>query len=89
MRVQHKTIKNFTFSYSLSYQNRNGQFTDAATSQLQDYPDVLLINARLAYNYKMARIYISGQNLLDKTYYDRGNVELPGMWIWSGVEFTL
>jgi len=26
---------------------------------------------------------------LNKTYYDRGNVELPGAWLWAGIEVSL
>ena len=86
LRAQHTFLKNFNLNYTLSYQNRNGNYTDADTREVKAYPDVLLINARLTYTRPFGSIYVSGQNLLNKTYYDRGNVELPGLWLWSGIE---
>ncbi|MDZ7847812.1 MAG: hypothetical protein U5L96_14180 [Owenweeksia sp.] len=50
---------------------------------------MFLINARISYTWRWFDLYVSGQNLLNKTYYDRGNVELPGTWIWSGVKLSL
>lgn len=85
LRAQHSVIKNLKLSYSLSYQDRNGTFRNAASGKSQSYDDVLLLNARLSYSYSWAELYISAQNLLDKQYYDRGNVELPGMWLWAGL----
>lgn len=89
LRVQHTFFKKLKLDYSISYQDRNGTFIDAETREAQEYEDVLLINARVSYAFELFNLYISGQNLLDRTYFDRGNVELPGSWLWSGVRFQL
>lgn len=89
LRAQHTFIKNLSWSYSLSFQDRNGSYTDAKSGKLVEYPTILMINTRLSYRYKMANIFLSGENLLNKSYYDRGNVQLPGAWFWTGINLTL
>lgn len=89
LRAQHTFFKNLNWSYSVSYQDRKGEYSDASTGQLTTYPEVVLLNSRIQYNLKVISLFIEGQNLLNKTYFDRGNVELPGAWFWSGVVVRL
>ena len=79
----------WVLSYSLSQQQRRGQFRDARSGELRDYEPVSLINARLSYQLENAQFFLRGENLLDRRYYDRGNVELPGLWAWAGLEFQI
>ncbi len=79
-----KTLKGLGFSYGLSLQERNGTYTDVNGLEAA-YETVLLINAKLAYQYEDAQLFIQAQNLLDKSYFDRANVELPGLWITIGL----
>ncbi len=89
LRAQHTFIKKLHWSYSLSYQDRKGQYHDAETKILTDYPDVVLINSCISYDLTRFSVFVEGQNLLNKKYYDRGNVELPGAWLWCGVKVSL
>ncbi len=89
LRSQHSIIKGLKLSYSLSYQQRNGSYTDAESGDLTDYPSIFLVDAKLLYQWKSFDFSVSGQNLLDKRYFDRGNVELPGAWLWAGIEVSL
>lgn len=89
LEVSHEIIADLSLSYSLSYQDRNGSYRDAATGTSLDYEDVLLLNARLAYQWGKLELYSTAQNLLNKTYFDRGNIELPGLWVWSGLSLSL
>ncbi|MEQ9263236.1 MAG: TonB-dependent receptor [Owenweeksia sp.] len=89
LRSQHSLLKGLKLSYTLSYQQRNGAYTDAASGELLDYPLIVLIDTRLMYQWKNFGFSVSGQNLLNKTYYDRGNVQLPGAWFWTGMEVSL
>ncbi len=89
LRAQHTLFKKLHWSYSFSYQDRNGQYNDAETKTLKDYPDVFLINTRVSYDLPMLSVFVEGQNLLNRSYYDRGNVELPGAWLWCGARISL
>lgn len=89
LRIQHSILKNLKFSYGLSYQDRNGSYTDSESGAIKEYEDVVLLNARIGYSWPYFDVYVSGQNLLNRTYYDRGNVELPGAWIWTGLKVSL
>ena len=89
IRSQHSLLKGLKLSYSCSYQQRNGSYTDASKGELIEFPSVFLVDAQLLYTWRNFGFSLSGQNLLNKTYYDRGNVELPGAWLWAGIEVSL
>lgn len=88
LRSRHRWGK-WGLSYALSQQERRGQFRDAASGKLQDYPALCLINMRLSYQLEQLQFFLRGENLLGKRYYDRGNVELPGFWGWAGLELQI
>ena len=89
LRVGQKLFEALSLNYSFSYQQRFGQFRNASTGETQDYPEVFLINLSLNYTWKGEVIFISAQNLLDQRYFDRANVELPGLWITTGLKYKL
>lgn len=89
LRVNHQFIENLSFNYSISYQDRAGTYTNAETGEETEYENVLLLNAQASYDFGFAELYISAQNLLNKTYYDRGNIQLPGLWAWAGLRLSL
>lgn len=78
-----------TFSPAISLQQRNGNYTNGNGESLP-YETVLLLNARLAYSISAkAEIFAYGTNLLGEAYVDRGNVLLPGAWLWGGFKVEL
>lgn len=77
-----------SMSYALSYQHRKGTFFDLRQGQRVAYPQVFLLNLRLSYTRAAWEIYAQAQNLTDQRYFDRGNVELPGRWLWLGGSFN-
>ncbi len=89
LNAQHTFYGKFHWNYSLSVQDRNGDYLDAELNKLTAYPLVFLVNTRLSYQLKKFEINATVENLLNKTYYDRGNVELPGAWVWAGVKVKL
>ena len=84
VQAAHRILEKLTFSYSYSLQARNGTYVDAESGQTENYQTVHLVNAQLSYNYGMGTLYVNAQNLLNQRYYDRGNVELPGLYVWVG-----
>lgn len=87
LRAEQELWKNFSLQYYFSYQQRAGEFLNAQSGKLETYPDVFLINAGLNYNWRGIKIYVNAQNLLDQSYFDRANVELPGLWLTSGLKY--
>ena len=50
-----------------------------------EYKPFVLIDSRLHWSKKGTNLYLEVSNLLDKTYYDFGNIPLPGRWVRVGV----
>ena len=87
--LSHNIVDNFNASWSLSVQKRNGSFVDYETGKMTDYETVMLCNLKLLYIIGNFNISISGSNLLNKQYYDIGNVKQPGLWVIGGVSYTI
>jgi vitamin B12 transporter len=78
-----------SISPAFSLQKRNGDYTQA-DGNLTEYPTILLVNLRVTYQlHTSTQVYVYGTNLLNQEYVDRGNVKLPGAWIWAGARVTL
>lgn len=88
LRAQQQFWGKLSLSYMASLQERNGTYVDAKTGEERNFPTVVLINARAAWQFEYAQIHLSAQNLLNQRYFDRGNIELPGLWLWAGLTFT-
>lgn len=84
---QEVLIENLSLNYYFSYQARAGEFQNAETGQLQSYPEVFLINLSLNYQWENWNFFANAQNLLDQPYFDRANVELPGLWVTTGLSY--
>lgn len=89
LRAGQKIAQNLSMHYFLSYQQREGQYLDAKRKQLIDYPEVWLINLSLHYDWKDFQFSLQAQNLLNQKYFDRGNVELPGLWAQFGIQYRI
>jgi outer membrane receptor protein involved in Fe transport len=81
--------KGLLFGAEVNYQNRNGQFSDARTGQLVDFPTVVLVDAKLRYVWTQGEGFVSVNNLLNQEYYDRGNIPMPGTWLTAGFSVLL
>ncbi|MCS7299771.1 MAG: TonB-dependent receptor [Spirochaetia bacterium] len=57
---------------------------------LLPYTSYTLINGRISYEVVTGgRIFVEGYNLGNVKYEDINRVEMPGRWIWAGIEFNL
>lgn len=66
------------------YQDRNGSFT-SSTGEI-DYPDFLLMDISLSYQWKSHSVFIQCVNLFDTKVEDFGNIKLPGRWLKLGLK---
>lgn len=51
------------------------------------YDPYTLLDARLAWDAARYTVYAEANNLLNKTYYDHGNIPQPGIWVRGGATF--
>lgn len=84
--VNHSIIENLKASWTFTLQKRNGSYVDYSSGMETPYTTVALLNLKLLYVFQNIEFSVSGSNLLNKKYYDIGNVELPGLWIIVGLK---
>lgn len=70
---------------SYRWQDRMGNYQKG--SSMVPYEPYSLVDARLSWNAPQYKIYVEGNNLLNKTYYDHGNIPQPGIWVRAGASY--
>jgi iron complex outermembrane receptor protein len=85
--LSHEVVENIGINWEFSYQDRNGTFTTWEGSKYGNevpYKPYVLIDCRLNWNIKKTNWYLEIANLLDKGYFDYGNIQQPGRWLRIG-----
>ena len=80
--------KNVGINWQLSYQDRNGTYTNWEGSKYGkevDYKTFILVDSRLQWTKNRKYIYLEASNLLNKAYFDFGNIEQPGRLLRFGI----
>jgi vitamin B12 transporter len=92
IRLTHDIFKNLSASWLISYQDRNGTYTlwdgNNYGSEVE-YAPIWLVDTRIDYIKNQFDFFVEAANLLNKTYYDFGNVEQPGIWAKAGIVVKL
>ena len=70
---------------SYRWQDRMGNYQKG--NAMVAYEPYSLVDARFAWNASQYKIYVEGNNLLNKTYYDHGNIPQPGIWVRAGASY--
>ncbi len=77
---------------SYRWQDRVGSYelyeNLVSTGTTVSYSPYHLVDARLDWKADKYRIYVEADNLLDKTYYDHGNIPQPGIWFRAGMVWS-
>ncbi len=92
VRLTHDICRNLSASWLISYQDRNGTYTLWEGNKYGnevDYVPVCLIDARLNWVKNQFNFFVEASNLVNKTYFDFGNVEQPGIWAKAGIVVKL
>ena len=74
---------NLNISYR--WQDRIGNYT--TDGKTMSYKPYTLLDARLSWDAKQYRLFAEANNILNKTYYDHGNVPQPGIWVRAGATY--
>ena len=86
--LSHSVFKNVGINWQISYQDRNGSYTNWEGSKYGnevEYKPFVLVDCRLYWTKKATNIYLEASNLLGKTYWDFGNIEQPGRTLRIGI----
>lgn len=79
--------------FSWRWLDREGSYekyvSKAATGEIVGYKPYSVLDAKLSWNGKAYTIFLEADNLLDKTYYDLGNIPQPGFWFRLGATFRI
>ena len=70
---------------SCSWLDRIGNYQKEGT--MVAYDPYTLLDARLSWDAARFTVYAEANNLLNKTYYDHGNIPQPGIWVRGGATF--
>ncbi|HIE15825.1 MAG TPA: TonB-dependent receptor [Bacteroidales bacterium] len=76
--------KNFEWTVTCSYNDRNGQYYDE-NNILKPYNPYFLINTKLDYSLKNICFFAEIQNILNKEYINFGAIPMPGRMIFIGI----
>ena len=74
---------NMNISYR--WQDRVGNYQKG--NDLVSYDPYSLLDARLSWDDTRYTLYCEANNILNKTYYDHGNIPQPGIWVRAGASF--
>lgn len=77
--------KQLEMNVSYRWQDRMGNYQKG--NSMVPYEPYSLVDARFTWNASQYKIYVEGNNLLNKTYYDHGNIPQPGIWVRAGASY--
>jgi iron complex outermembrane receptor protein len=77
------------------YQDRNGTYTSytledgSFVGTQKEYEPFVTFDVKLQWTAEKYLVYLDVNNLLNKQYFDIGNVQQPGIWVKAGVKIRL
>jgi len=94
LNINHGIYKIISASWTLNLFKRNGEylFFDFGQNKYTDmveFPLTCLLSIKINAEFKKLDIYVSGNNILDHSYYDIANVPAPGIVLLAGVNLRL
>ena len=83
-RLSCAIARNLLLDISYRWQDRDGAYTNT-DGKVVRYASYGVLDAKMKWTQPHYEIYVEGNNLLDKSYVDYGNVPQPGIWVIGGV----
>lgn len=75
-------------SWTLTWQQREGQYNDAQ-GEVQDYKPVLLLDGQIYWEAAKLRVALDCTNITNRKYYDYGGILQPGAWLKASISAKL
>ncbi len=93
-RLDHHIWKKLNAEWAFRWQNRMGGYikydtNHQSTGDLISYPAFSLLDLKISWNDYKYNLYVEGNNLLNKSYYDFGNIPQPGFWFRAGFKYRI
>ncbi|MGN0208734.1 MAG: hypothetical protein ACI397_04725, partial [Paludibacteraceae bacterium] len=79
IHLEHGIYKGLGASWTVRYQQREGQYNDAQ-GEVQDYQPVWLLDGSVFWQNKHLRVSVDCTNITNTRYYDYGGILQPGAW---------
>ena len=87
--LNHRLVSHLSAQWELTLKDRTGWFDNAQTGERQNYGRFAQLDLRLQWAYNKYKVYVQGNNLTSKHYYDIANVPQSGCWFTAGGIFTI
>ena len=88
LRLEHRIYRGFGASWSLSFRQRQGEYT-ALDGTIQNYRPVFLLDGSLYWKNDRMKVSIDAHNMADQLYYDFSGVIQPRHWVTAGISFGI
>ncbi len=88
LNVEFHFLRYFSLSLTGSFYDRIGNYADA-DGEVHGYKPYFLLDGRLAFDWKILRLYLDATNITDTRYFDYGGLRMPGTWLSAGVVITI
>lgn len=88
--VTHPIGKNLSACWQFRWQERQGSYTryeKGKPAYETPYPSFCLLDLKLNWEQRGFNVYLEANNLLDRSYYDLGNIPQPGIWVTGGISW--
>ncbi|KAA6350913.1 iron complex outermembrane receptor protein [termite gut metagenome] len=92
-RLDHRIWKNLSAGWAFRWQNRMGSYQkyieNEPANELIPYPSFGLLDLKLFWEKGKYHVFAEANNLLNRTYYDLGNIPQPGFWFKAGAGWKI
>lgn len=92
-RLDHKVWKRLKASWNFRWQKRMGNYVryenTVSTESLVGYPSYCLLDVKLSWSHPQYSFFMEANNLLNRKYYDLGNIPQPGIWVKGGISYRI
>lgn len=87
--LSHRIVCRLSAQWDLTFKDRAGEFGNAITGMTQSYGSFCNLDLKLQWTAPSYTLYVQGNNLTNRRYYDIANVQQPGFWLMGGVKLRL
>ncbi len=87
--LNHRLLKKLSAQWEFMLKDRTGWFDNALTDKRQNYGSFAQLDLKLQWTDSFYTIYMKGNNLTSKKYYDIANVQQPGFWFTAGAKIDI